>query len=130
MTNNKKILVKDLNLKLKKAIAEDIKHAKNKKSLKMTRTEIAKAMTIILGEEVTKTTLNNWTATSHTRHRFPILYLPALCRVTGQRRALTLILRSSILEVDLNMQIAKVNKKLCGLAEKKKQLEVLKNEIS
>jgi len=52
-------------------------------------------MTDLLGEEISLSTINNWTATSHP-HEMPLSYLPAFIQATGgQRRAAEVISKHS-----------------------------------
>ncbi len=48
----------------------------------LSRPQIAGEMSHLLGCEVTKTTIDTWTAESKTGHRIPAEYVPAFCRVT------------------------------------------------
>ncbi|NLW34880.1 MAG: hypothetical protein GXY80_05275, partial [Syntrophorhabdus aromaticivorans] len=52
-------------------------------------------MTDYIGEEITLTMLNNWTATSHP-HEMPLSWLPAFIQATGgQRRSSEVLSRHS-----------------------------------
>lgn len=52
---------------------------------------IAGEMSHLLGLEITKTTIDTWTAESKERHRIPAEYLPAFCQVTGDREPIRLL---------------------------------------
>lgn len=95
----------------------------------MHRREIAEGMTAILGEIVTVASLNNWTAKSHVKHRFPIEYLPAFVAVTGQKRALFFFIETMVKEMRIDNEIAGIEQKIFRLTKKKERLEALRNEI-
>ena len=60
------------------------------KQCPLSRHQIAGEMSHLLGHEVTKTTIDSWTAESKERNRIPAEYLPAFYRVTGDRGAIRL----------------------------------------
>lgn len=74
-------------------IADDIRLALIKaiKNCKLSRHQIAGEMSHLLGLEVSKTTIDTWTAESKDRHRIPAEYLPAFCKVTGDLEAIRLL---------------------------------------
>lgn len=81
----------DINKELKAAMSEDIRHAMDEKGKELSRYEVAGRMSELLGEDITKTTLDNWTAQSHP-HEIPARYIPAFVIATGgQRRAAEVI---------------------------------------
>ncbi|GAB4485909.1 MAG: hypothetical protein OHK006_12830 [Thermodesulfovibrionales bacterium] len=129
MTMSELSFVRDLRTRIRRAIADDIKHARNKEGRKMHRREIAEGMTAILGEIVTVASLNNWTAKSHVKHRFPIEYLPAFVAVTGQKRALFFFIETMVKEMRIDNEIAGIEQKIFRLTKKKERLEALRNEI-
>lgn len=55
------------------------------------RFQIAGEMSHLLGHEVSKTTIDSWTAESKERNRIPAEYLPAFCRVTGDREPIRIL---------------------------------------
>ncbi len=57
----------------------------------LSRHQIAGEMSHLLGVEVTKSTIDTWTAESKDRHRIPAEYLPAFCRATGNREPIRLL---------------------------------------
>ena len=61
------------------------------KNCKLSRHQIAGEMSHLLGVEITKTTIDAWTAESKPQHRFPAEYLPAFCRATGCTEPLEVI---------------------------------------
>jgi hypothetical protein len=80
---------------VKLALSDDLRHASDEYGRELSRAQVAATMTDLLGEEITLSTLNNWTATSHP-HEMPVTYLPAFIRATGgQRRAADVISRHS-----------------------------------
>lgn len=46
------------------------------------RDQIAEAVSALTGEKITKTTINNWTSTTHP-HEFPGYLYPAFCQALG-----------------------------------------------
>lgn len=58
------------------------------KQTRLSRYEVAGKMSELLGKEITKATLDSWSAESKENHRFPLSYLPAFCRATGSREIL------------------------------------------
>ena len=78
------------------AISEDLRHAKDESGRELSRYQVAARMSDYLGQEVTASMLNNWTAESHDNHRFPAAWLPAFVHGTGgQRRAVEVLSRYS-----------------------------------
>ncbi len=61
------------------------------KQCSLSRHQIAGEMSHLLGHEVSKTTIDTWTAESKERNRIPAEYLPAFCRVTGDREPIRLL---------------------------------------
>ncbi len=61
------------------------------KTCPLSRHQIAGEMSHLLGVEVTKTTIDAWTAESKDRHRVPAEYLPAFCRATGSSEPIRLL---------------------------------------
>jgi len=109
---------------VKTAMSEDLRHAIDERGIEISRAHVAASMTDLLGEEITLSMLNNWTATSHP-HEMPLSYLPAFIRATGgQRRTAELIskyaglfllpgpeaLRAEIQRIDESMQKMKIEK--------------------
>lgn len=74
-------------------IADDIRLALINaiKNCKLSRHQISGEMSHLLGLEVSKTTIDTWTAESKDRHRIPAEYLPAFCKVTGDLEAIRLL---------------------------------------
>ncbi len=58
---------------------------------KLKRFQIAGEMSHLLGHEVSKTTIDSWTAESKERNRIPAEYINAFCKVTGDRELIRLI---------------------------------------
>jgi len=57
----------------------------------LSRHQVAGEMSHLLGVEVTKTTIDAWTAESKDGHRIPAEYLPAFCKVTGDYTPLMIL---------------------------------------
>lgn len=114
----------DIRLKFIRAINEDIKHAKDEQGKRLPRAKIVEKMTELLGEEISIIMLYNWTAKSHGGHRFPVFFLPAFIKATGQRRTLHLLLNKSLPSSEsLNMETEKLNKKIYRLVVKREKIE-------
>ncbi|HBE45711.1 MAG TPA: hypothetical protein DDW17_09815 [Deltaproteobacteria bacterium] len=116
----------------KAALSDDLRHAHDEYGREISRAQIAARMTDYLGEEITLSTLNNWTATSHP-HNMPANYLPAFVKATGgQRRAIEVLSRHSGLFMlpgpeALRAEIQQINEELQRLKiERQKRLLFLK----
>jgi hypothetical protein len=60
------------------------------KECSKSRAAIAEEMSYLLGERVTEQMLNCYTAESKQQHRFPLLFVPAFCVVTGSPELLSI----------------------------------------
>lgn len=78
----------------KAALTEDIKHARGENGKELSRYQVAARMSELLGRDITKDTLDNWTARSHP-HNMPAVYIPAFVIATGGRRAFEVLSRHS-----------------------------------
>lgn len=76
-------------LNISEKLRQLIKRAISRSGL--SRHQIAGEMSHLLGTEISKTTIDSWTAESKSGHRIPAEYLPAFCRVTGDREPLRLL---------------------------------------
>lgn len=77
----------DIDSELRAAISEDLKQARDG-ARALSRYEVAARMSELVGQEITKAMLDNYTAEAHEKHRFPCQFLPAFVLATGgQRRA-------------------------------------------
>ena len=87
----------DIDTELRHAISQDLKHAVVPcTGRELSRYDVAARMSELVGHEITKAQLDNFSAESHDRHRFPCQYLPALVIATGgQRRAFECLSRHS-----------------------------------
>jgi len=87
----------DIDSEFRAAISEDIKHAVVSCSgRELSRYEVAARMSDLIGQEITKSMLDNWSAESHEKHRFPCQFLPAFILATGgQRRVFEVLSRHS-----------------------------------
>lgn len=70
---------------LRRALCEDIKHSP------LSRWEIAGRMSHLVGAEISKYTIDAWTAESKEGHRMPAEYVPAWCKALDSRRVLRVI---------------------------------------
>lgn len=61
------------------------------KQCPLSRWEIAGKMSHLLGQEISKFSLDAWTAESKDGHRLPAEYLPAFCQVTGDNGPLQIL---------------------------------------
>jgi len=61
------------------------------RSCNLSRHQIAGEMSHLLGCEVSKTTIDAWTAESKEGHRIPAEYLPAFCKATGDLTPIRII---------------------------------------
>lgn len=75
----------DISNKLRLALILAIKQSP------LSRHQVAGEMSHLLGVEVSKTTIDSWTAESKDRHRIPAEYLPAFCKATEDREPLRLL---------------------------------------
>lgn len=70
----------DIDAEFRNALSDDIK------TCPQSRYQIAARMSELLGSEVTKSQLDNWTAESHELHRMPAQFLAAFVLATGGQR--------------------------------------------
>ena len=76
------------------AMSADIKHGVDEQGRELSRFGIAARMSELLGYEITASTLDNWTAPSHTDRTPDAVEIAAFVRATGgQRRAIEVITR-------------------------------------
>lgn len=57
----------------------------------LSRELIAGKMSELTGEDITKTTIDAWTASSKEKHRFPAEYVPAFIKAAGDREILKIM---------------------------------------
>ena len=69
------------------------------KACPFSRYQVAAAMSELVGQDITKTMLDSWTAESKEQHRFPAIFLPAFCEATGQAEPLEMLGQSARLFV-------------------------------
>lgn len=74
-------------------IGENLRVALNEaiKKCQLSRHQIAGEMSHLLGVDVTKTTIDSWTAESKSANRIPAEYLPAFCQATRSRRPIEIL---------------------------------------
>ena len=85
----------DIDTEIRAAISQDIKHAHDSTGRELSRYEVAARMSELTGIEITKSMLDNFSAESHEKHRFPCQFLPAFVITTGQRMAFEVLSRRS-----------------------------------
>ena len=69
------------------ALAQDLKHAHDEKGRELSRYDVSARMSNLLNYEITKSTIDNWTAVSHDGRVPDAIELAAFVRATNQRRA-------------------------------------------
>lgn len=107
------------------ALSEDIK------ACPLSRYQIAARMSELLGCEITKSQLDNWTAESHELHRMPATVLAAFSLATGgQRRAIEAVTRhAGIFALPgpeaLRAEMQRIDDKIRDLKQEKKKASSL-----
>lgn len=102
------------------------------KQCSLSRHQIAGEMSHLLGHEVSKTTIDSWTAESKERNRIPAEYLPAFCRVTSDREPIRMLAEQGDMFAmpgpeALRAEIQKFTEQESkARAEKRKRLQFLK----
>jgi len=86
-------------------------------------------MSDLVGSEITKSQLDNWSAESHEKHRFPCQFLPAFVLATGQRRAFEVLSRRSGLFALPGPEASRAEIERFRETEKKAKTERHKREI-
>ena len=125
----------DIDAELRAAISEDIKHAiVSCTGRELSRYEVAARMSDLVGHEITKYMLDNYSADSHEKHRFPCQYLPAFVIATGQRRAFeTLSRRSGLFALPgpeaLRAEIQRLDEQIKRHKAEKHKREIFLREI-
>lgn len=76
----------DIDTELRNALSEDLKQSKSEDGRALSRYEVAGRMSELVGMEITKSMLDNYTAEAHEKHRFPCQFLPAFVVATGGQR--------------------------------------------
>jgi len=57
----------------------------------LSRYQVAARMSETVGQDITKTMLDSWTAESKEQHRFPAVFLPAFCEAVGSTDLLRIL---------------------------------------
>jgi len=110
--------------------------AKSMSNCKLSRYEIAGAISNLLGIDVSKYQLDSWTAESKDGHRLPAEYLVAFCRVTGSYEPLKLICKKLGLFImpgsdALRSEIHKLEEEIGELmVEKERRVDFLQKVIA
>ena len=131
--NNKLSGSLDINKELKAAMSEDIRHAIDERGKELSRYEVAGRMSELLEEDITKTTLDNWTASSHP-HEIPARYIPAFVIATGQRRVFEVLSRHAGLFAlpgpeALRAEIQRLDEEIKRKKEEKKKRQIFLKEL-
>lgn len=126
----------DIDTELRHAISQDLKHAVVPcTGRELSRYDVAARMSELVGHEITKSQLDNWTAEAHEKNRFPAQYLPALVLATGgQRRAFEVLSSKSGLFAlpgpeALRAEIQRLNEQEEKIRAEKHRRRVLLKEI-
>jgi hypothetical protein len=85
----------DIDTELRAAVSLDLKHAKDATGRELSRYEVAARMSELTGQEITKSQLDNWSAESHEKHRFPCQFLPAFVMATSGGSAFAVLSRKA-----------------------------------
>jgi hypothetical protein len=115
----------DIDAEFRNALSDDIK------ACPQSRYAIAARMSELLGAEITKSQLDNWTAESHELHRMPATILAAFSLATGgQRRAIEAVTRhAGIFALPgpeaLRAEMQRIDESIKDLQQKKKRAAVL-----
>ena len=75
----------DIDRQFRAAISEALKRCP------LSRWQVAARMSELIGQEITKSMLDSWTAESKEGHRFPAIFLPAFCEAAGCSEPLKLM---------------------------------------
>lgn len=86
----------DIDTEVRAAVSFDLKRAHDHTGRELSRYEVAARMSELTGQEITKSMLDNYSAESHEKHRFPCQFLPAFIIGTGgERRVFDVLSRRS-----------------------------------
>jgi hypothetical protein len=116
----------DIDSQFRAAISEALKHCP------LSRWQVAARMSELVGYEISKAMLDSWTAESKEGHRFPAIFLPAFCEVTGCSEPLKIMGKPvgvfvlpgpDALRAEIQRSEEEINRKQ---AEKRKRLMFLK----
>jgi len=77
----------DIDRQFREAISQALK------CCSLSRYQVAARMSELTGQDISKSMLDSWTAESKENHRFPAIFLPALCEATGQTEPLKMLAR-------------------------------------
>jgi len=115
----------DISREISNAISSSLKKAP------ISRYHVAARISELVGREITKTMLDNWSGESHERHRMPSDIVPAFCIATGSNELIE-VLAEFTNGIFANgkdakyLELAKVEARRDRL---NKQIEELKKEI-
>lgn len=84
----------DFEFRFRQVLKSTLETAAKRDVRPMDRIEVAAQMSRVLGREITKTNIDNWTAMSTLQRRIHVDAMKALCEVTGDWTALKLLVES------------------------------------
>lgn len=118
----------NISSQLRNSITEAIKQCP------LSRWEIAGKMSAFLGQEISKYSIDTWTAESKEKHRAPAEFLPAFCVVTGSREPIRILAEAAgIVAVPgpdaLRAEIKRLDEDVKVLRDRKRKRELLLKEI-
>jgi len=100
----------------------------------LSRYQVAARMSELIGQDITKSMLDSWTAESKENHRFPAIFLPAFCEATGSSDPLKLL--SSLVGVfmlpgpeALRAEIRRIEEEIMKKQQEKKKRLLFLQEI-
>lgn len=70
----------DIDSRMREMISKELR------GCQLSRYQVAARMSELVGQDITKTMLDSWTAESKEQHRFPAIFLPAFCEAVGSTR--------------------------------------------
>jgi len=78
-------------------VVDSLKEALNAalKSCPLSRHQVAGQISHLLNEEISKATIDSWTAESKTDRHIPAEYIPAFCLATGSNEPLEVLIRKT-----------------------------------
>ncbi len=112
----------NIDLTLREMISQSLKRSK------LSRYDVVAEMSNLLGKEITKTTLDTFSAESKGNHRFPVTYLNALMEATGDKSILRLICEKAggfFIEGEdaLTLELGKIHEQKRELQKKEKTIK-------
>lgn len=105
------------------------------KATPLSRFEVAGQMSHLLGIEISKFSIDTWTAESKDAYRIPAEYLPAFCRVTGSMEPVRLVAEAAGIFAmpgpdALRAEIQRLDEEARRLASEKRKRVLFLQEMS